>query len=477
MTHRFPAISAALLFSLAATFAALKPGDNPKSPEPAAPAANTAPAGGPVYVFPFKDVVGPANLAFLRRSLKEAERAGASAFIIDMDTPGGRVDVTLEIFELMRLTKVPTITFVNPNALSAGALISLSTPKIYMRPDATIGAAAVVGGEGEDIQKTMKSKIDSVMGAKMRDVCERNGHNYEIAEAFMILGKELKVGDALINSKDTLLTLTGREAAKLYDGKPLLAAGLAENIDGVLKLEGLTGPVVRITATGFEKFAFWITMIAPILLMGGIIGAYIEMKTPGFGIPGIASLICFGLFFGGHLVAGLAGWEVVIVFVIGVVLVLFEFFAAPGTFLPGVIGTFLILGSVVWAMVDRWPSQTGLPSGDALQQPLFNLLVASGGAAVLAAVLMKFLPKTSFYRRLVLGASSASGPAITVPTVNLELHAGDIGVAATTLRPSGKATFRGDPYDVVTGGDFITQGTSVKVISVDGMRVIVEPVN
>ncbi len=475
MIQRLLTFSAALLLALAPARAAFKPEETAKNPEPAKPeAAEAKPSTGPVYVFPFKDEVSETNLAFLRRSLKEAERAGASAFVIDMDTPGGRVSVTMEIFELFRLTKVPVITFVNPNAISAGALISLATPKIYMRPDATIGAAAVVGGEGEDLQKTMKSKIDSVMTAKMRAVCERNGHNPDIAEAFMILGAELKIGDTLINSKDRLLSLNGREAAKLYDGKPLLAAGLVENVDELLKAEGLAGPVVKVTATGFEHIAFWITMIAPFLLMGGIIGAWIEIKTPGFGIPGIVSLVCFALFFGGHFIAGLAGWEAAVVFAIGVVLVLIEFFAAPGTFLPGIIGVFLILGAIVWAMMDRWPSETGLPSAESLQQPLFNLLVAAGGAAAVAAVLLKFLPKTSIYRRLVLSAASASGPAITVPVVNLELRTGDMGTAATTLRPSGKASFRGEHYDVVTDGDFIPEGTGIRVVSVDGMRVVVE---
>jgi len=477
MIHRLFTVLVSLLAFQAASSAALKPElpQKPPAEGSAAPVAPAAAPAGPVFVFPFNGEVSPANLAFLRRSLKEAERAGASAFILDMDTPGGRLDVTLDLFELMYRTTVPTITIVNPNALSAGALIAFATPKIYMRPDATIGAAAVVSGQGEDVQKTMKSKIDSFMGAKMRAVSEKNGHNPDIAEAFMLIEKELRVGDVLIDSKDTLLSLNGREAAKLYDGKPLLAAGLVESIDELVKMEGLTGTITPITATGFEKITFWITMLAPLLLMGGIIGAYIEMKTPGFGIPGIGSLICFALFFGGHLVAGLAGWESVILFVIGFVLIMFEIFAAPGTFVPGIIGVFLVLGSVVWAMVDRWPSQTGLPSAESLQQPLFNLLVASGGAAVFAAILMKFLPKTSMYRHLVLGTASASGPSITIPIVNFELHPGDIGVALTTLRPAGKATFKGEPHDVVTGGDFIAVGTRVKVISVDGMRVIVEP--
>ena len=475
MLQRLLKMLAVALIPAAAGIAAIKPESAPDKPAGDTPAAAPTAGTGPVFVFPFKEAVTPASFAFLRRSLKEAERAGASAFILDMDTPGGRVDVTEEIFELFHHTKLPVITFVNPNALSAGALISLATPKIYMRPDATIGAAAVVGGEGEDLQKTMKSKVDSVLSAKMRALCEKNGHNPDIAEAFMILERELRVGDTLIDSAETLLSLNGREAAKLYDGRPLLATGLVDSIEELVKREGLTGTITPVQATGFERIAIWITVVAPLLLMGGIIGAYIEMKTPGFGIPGIASLGCFALFFGGHFIAGLAGWEAAVLFAIGVILVLFEIFAAPGTFIAGLIGVCLVVGSIVWAMIDRWPGDTGLPTAESLQQPMFNLLVAAGGAAVCAAVLMKFLPKTSFYRHLVLDAASASGPAITVPVVNLTLKPGDTGVASTPLRPAGKAAFAGEPHDVVTGGDFVNPGTTVRVVSVDGMRVVVEP--
>ena len=480
MNMQFVTIAVALLLQMASLIGAIKSGEKPAIPKPeVAPAApSSIPAiqgpAGPVFVFPFTQKVDATELTFLRRALKEAERAGASAFILDMDTPGGYLDVTIDIIELLHRTKVPTMTFVNPHALSAGALISLGTRKIYMRPDATIGAAAVVAGGGEDVQKTMRSKIESFMAAKMRAVCEENGHNPDIARAFMIEGTEVKLGDTIINPKDTLLTLNGREAAKLYDGKPLLATGLAESIEELLKSERLTGSITRVESTGFEKVAFWITMLAPLLLMGGMIGAYIEMKTPGFGIPGIISLICFALFFGGHLVAGLAGWESVVVFVIGMILIIFEIFAAPGTVLPGLIGTMLVLGSLVWAMIDRWPGQSEWPSGDALERPLFNLLLGAGGAAVCAAILVRFLPNTSIYRRMVLSTASASGPAVTVPIVNLELKAGDVGVAATTLRPAGKAAFGGEVHDVVTGGDFIPLGTSVRVVSVDGMRVVVE---
>lgn len=429
---------------------------------------------GPVVIFPFKSEVDPALHMFMRRALKEAERRGASAFVIEMDTPGGRLDVTLEMLEMLHKTKVPTMTFINPHALSAGAIVSLGTKRIYMRPDASIGAAAVVSGQGEDIGKTIRLKLDSFMASKLRAICEENGHNPDVAEAFMVVEKELKMGDKVIDSKDTLLSLNGREAARVYDGKPLLANGLAETMEEVLKAEKLTGEVIRMEPTGFEQVAFWITMISPLLLMGGIVGAYIEMKAPGFGLPGIVSLICFGLFFGGHFIAGLSGYETAVVFAIGLVLVIVEFFVLPGTFIPGLIGTLLMLGALLFAMVDHWPSSPGMPGSADLERPMINFVTALAGTAVIIALLAKILPKTSIYSRLVLTSASVNGPTVTIPMPNLTIKTGDVGEATTTLRPAGKATFGSEVHDVVTGGDYITAGTRVRIVEVDGMRVVVE---
>src|SRR5471032_1275825 len=134
------------------------------------------------------------------------------------------------------------------------------------------------------------------------------------------------------------------------------------------------------------------------------------MKAPGFGIPGIVSIVCFALFFASYFIAGLAGWESVIVFAIGLVLVLGELFLHPGTMIPGLIGVLLMLGSLVWAMVDHWPGTPGLPSSADFRQPMLNLVIAILGGSVFIAVLARFLPQTSFFRRLVLSTSSASGP-------------------------------------------------------------------
>ena len=435
----------------------------------------SAPAAvGPVFVIPLHGEVGPAQFYFLRRALKEAQRANASAVVLDVDTFGGRVDSAMEEMDALLTTRIPTIAFVNTKAISAGSLISLAAKRIYMHPNALIGASAVVGGEGEDLNATMKEKSTSMIVAKARGAAKASGHAEDIAEAFVRKESEVKRGDVTVDSKDTLLTLNAADAAKIYDGKPLLADGIAENLDAVMKAAGLTGTVRNIEPSGFESVAFWITSLAPLLLIGGIVGAYIEMKTPGFGFPGIVSLICFALFFGGHFIAGLAGWESVIIFAIGLLLVLGELFLHPGTIIPGLVGVLLMLGSLVWAMVDHWPGTPAIPSSEDLQRPMLNFIIALLGGGVFIAILAKFLPNTSIYRRLVLATASASGPAVTVPIVNLELHPGDIGTAATTLRPSGKATFRGEHHDVVTGGDFIPIGTAVRVISVDGMRVVVE---
>jgi membrane-bound serine protease (ClpP class) len=167
----------------------------------------------------------------------------------------------------------------------------------------------------------------------------------------------------------------------------------------------------------------------------------------------------------------------VIVFVIGLALVLTEFFLVPGTIIPGLVGTLLMLGAIVFAMVDQWPADGGnwtLPSSEQLERPMFNLLLAITGAGVAVALLAKFLPKTSLYGRLVLSNAVAAGPGVTIPVVNMAVKAGDTGKAVTTLRPAGKAEIGGETHDVVTIGDFITAGASVRVVSVDGMRIVVE---
>ncbi len=434
---------------------------------------------GDVAVIPLHGEISPPMLAFLRRTQKAAERAGAAALILDMNTYGGRLDSAEQITNLLNRAQIPTFTFINTNAGSAGALVALATRHIYMAPVSAIGAAAPVLPNGEDLGITARDKTISYWSALIRGSATRNGHNPDVGEAFMNKEKEVKIGDRVVHAKGSLLTLNAQEATEQIEGKPLLAAGIADSVPDLVSKAGLQGRIVHLAPTGFERLALWITMLAPVLLLFGILGAYLEFKIPGASLPGFIAAVCFGLFFFGHYIAGLAGWEVLALFVIGVCLVLAEiFFFAHSTILVGMIGIFLMLGSLLWAMIDRYPGQTLFPEASMLRVPVFNLLVAMIAAVIAIVILARFLPRTSVYRRFVLSADIPSGPSLAAAPQEFatasNVSPGAKGRALTTLRPSGKARFGEQVVDVVTEGEFVAAETMVAVVSTDGMRVIVK---
>ncbi len=434
---------------------------------------------GDVVVVPLHGEVAPSLLAFLRRAVKTAESNEASAIIFDMNTYGGRLDTATDIVNVLNQTKIPTYTFINTNAGSAGSLIALATQHIFMAPVSAIGAAAPILSTGEDLPATAKEKTISYWSALIRGSATKSGHNPDVAEAFMNKDKEVKIGDRIVHPKGAVLTLNAQEATERINGKPLLAEGVADSVDDLIKKAGLKGNEVTIEPTGFEQFAFWITALAPLLLLGGILGAYLEFKIPGVTWPGVISVICFALFFLGHYLAGLAGWEVVALFILGMVLVLIEIlFFAHSTIIFGVVGVFLMLASLLWTMVDRYPGQNFFPTGKMLAIPLLNMFIAIIGSFIVIALLARYLPRTSIYRRFALMDSNPPGPSLAgVPrqfATALTLTPGTQGTAVTVLRPSGKARFADHVVDVVTEGEFIAPQTPVIVLQTDGMRVVVK---
>jgi len=434
---------------------------------------------GDVVVVPLRGEVSPSLLMFLRRAEKAVENNGAAAIIFEMNTYGGRLDTAEEITSVLNHATIPTYTFINSNAGSAGSLIALATQHIYMAPVSAIGAAAPVLPTGEDLPATEREKTISYWSALIRSTAIRNKHNPDVGEAFMNKDKEVKIGDRVIHPKGTLLTLNAQEATEQINGEPVLADGVADSIVDLTQKAGLKGNIVSLDPTGFEQLAFWITALAPLLLLGGIIGAYLEFKIPGASLPGIISAACFALFFLGHYLAGLAGWEVVALFVLGIVLVLIEIlFFAHSTIVFGVVGVFLMLASLLWAMIDHYPGQTFFPTGRMLAIPLLNLFIAITASVVAITFLARFLPRTSLYRRFALMTSNPPGPSLAgMPrefATPLALMPGMQGTALTILRPSGKARFAGHVVDVITEGEFIAPQTPITVIQTDGMRVVVK---
>ena len=434
---------------------------------------------GDVVAVPLRGEVAPSLLAFLRRAVKTAESNEASAIIFEMNTYGGGLDTATDIVNALNQTKIPTYTFINTNAGSAGALIAIATQHIYMSPVSAIGAAAPILPTGEDLPATAKEKTISYWSALVRGSAIKNGHNPDIAEAFMNKEKEVKIGDRVVHPKGAVLTLNAQEATERINDKPLLAEATVDSIADLTKKAGLKGSLATIEPTGFEQIAFWITALAPLLLLGGILGAYLEFKIPGATLPGIISAICFALFFLGHYLAGLAGWEVVALFILGIVLVLIEIlFFAHSTIVFGVLGVFLMLASLLWTMVDRYPGENFFPTGKMLAMPLLNMFIAIVGSIIVIALLARYLPRTSIYRRFALIDSNPPGPSLAgAPrqfATALALTPGMQGTAITVLRPSGKARFVDHVVDVVTEGEFIAPQTLVTVIQTDGMRVIVK---
>jgi membrane-bound serine protease (ClpP class) len=241
--------------------------------------------GGDTVVIPLNGEVAPAMHLFLRRAVKAAENAGAGAIVIEMNTYGGRLDAAADICEVLNRITLPTYTFINSNAGSAGSLIALATRHIYMSPVSAIGAAAPVLAGGGELTGTEKDKTLSYWSALVRSSATRNGHNPDIGEAFMDKEKEVKIGDRMVHAKGKLLTLNAQEATEIINGKPLLADGIADSVSDLAKKAALKGALVAVEPSGFERLAFWITALAPLLLLLGIICGYLEFKLPGVSLP------------------------------------------------------------------------------------------------------------------------------------------------------------------------------------------------
>lgn len=429
---------------------------------------------GPAVLIPLHGAVSEAQFFFLRRALKEAETENASVAILEMDTYGGELKAAEEMSDALLKASVPTITYIDTNAGSAGAIIALSTKRIYMAPVSAIGAAAPVASGGAELPPTISEKSISYFSAYSRSAAEQNGYNPEIAEAFINKDKEVKIGSELIHGKGSVLTLSSQEAVRMYNGKPLLASGIAVSLADLLKKAGYAPANKTIDPTGFERIAFWVTELAPLFLLVGIVGAYIEFKMHGTLIPGIISVIAFLIFFAGHYIAGLAGWETLAFFLVGLALVIGEVFLHPGTILPGLVGLILVMGSIFWAMIDRYPADPLVPNGQMLEVPLRNLTLAILGAGVVIYILGKYLPQSRVYKRLVLGATNSPGPSFSGPDSPARIAPGAQGVARTILRPSGKAEFGDKLVDVITQGEFLSPDTKLHVLAVEGSRIVVE---
>jgi len=432
-----------------------------------------------VYVIGIRDDIMPPLTYVVRRGVKEAMEAKADLLVLDMDTNGGRVDVTEEIIEIVGKFPGDTMTYVNRKAFSAGAFIAAGTRRIFMANEAVIGAAAPMmmmpGGGPAQLPETVEAKMTSGIKALIRTKAERHGHNVEVMEAMIDRNKELVIDGTVINPKGQILTLTSMEAAREFGTppKPLLSSGTYSTLDELLEAVGFGGARrVEIQPTGVEQIAFWLNAISPLLLALGLIGIYMEFKTPGFGVPGSIAVAALLLYFAGGYIAGLSGIEWVAVFALGVILIGLELFVFPGTLALGLTGSLLVLVSIFMAATDFYPGMPMVPSLPALELPVRNLGLAAllTGAGIWA--LSTILPKTPAYHVLVSQATSGT-VTDTLRTRERSSQLGLEGVALSVLRPGGKAQFGDEVLDVIAEGEMIERGTHVQIVGHSSREAVV----
>ena len=438
------------------------------------------------------DLTSRARFEFMSRTLERCSDESAEAVIFDLDTPGGLLWDTVELMmtDLQKL-KPRSFAYVNPRALSAGAMIAVATDGIYMAPTSSAGAASPVYGGGVEMGEAERAKMNSATMGMARAVAKRKGHNPAVIEAMIDMGKELKVNGKTIDSKKEILTLDAEEAVQLLDGKPLFAKAIVKNLDEIKTAEKLTGATITAEPTLFEKIAIWVTQYASLLILIGVAGGYLEMQAPGFGLPGCVSIAAFSLFFFGHYIAGsLVGQETAVaagIFVIGIIFVILEVMVFPGTLIPGILGFICIMTALVYTMSGWEIAAPTLPTeggATAFQFDLAtyavglrNFAIGIIGAALLILASARYLPETAPFRQMVL-ATTAGGSMENTPALaaTRRVQVGDRGLSLSALRPYGTVQFGEHRVEALIESGYLQSGSEVCIREIQGARIIVEAV-
>lgn len=450
-----------------------KRSDAPYHPEPS-PSVGKAkrelkvpsPRGAKVVRIPIDGTIELGLAAFIERAL--ADHPDAALVVLDINTLGGRVDAAIKIRDALLAHKGRTAAFVHPRAISAGALISLACDVIAMTRGATMGAVTPISGDGEQQSAAVEEKMTSYMRTEMRSTAEAKGRRGDIAEAMVDRSVEIEGVDAA----GKLLTLDTDRALALG-----MADVQADSVDTLLPLLGLEAPNVQTVHENWaERIARFLTdpTVSGLLMSLGMLGILIELYTPGVGLPGAVGVLCLLLFFGGHTVTHLAGLEEVLLLLVGFGLLALEMFVIPGFGIAGIAGLACIGLSFVLTMLTL-PLSVSWDLGfvsDAIQRVAVSLLVTMA----LGLIVGRFLPRTRAARRLVLDNATSTDEGFVAAKAEAEL-VGVVGTAVTDLRPTGKAELSGRKHDVVSEGEYVVRGQSVRVVEAAPGKIVVRRVS
>ncbi len=405
----------------------------------------------PIVVIPISGTVDDGMAHLVERSVQEANKENARAIVLDVNSPGGLVEAAFRIRDALFTAQEPVDAYVSARAYSAAALITLSANRIVMAPGASIGAAEPVEAGGTI---PPSNKVISALRGEFESTAERNHRDPKIAGA--MVDKNVELPD--YKRSGIVLTLNTDDAVRAG-----IAEATAPTFDAALaKFNVADAPRVAQSLTWGEQIARFATdpVVSGLLLTLGMLGLLIEMQTL-HGIAGAIGVGALALFFGSHIYAGFSNGFVAVLAVIGILGILWELHVVPGHGLPGILGAGALLVAVFLAFGTQF---------------FFVALETIATAIVLTVIAfsltVRAVPQNAWAHRLALAA--AQGPDYVTSADHRGLH-GRTGTAVSFLRPAGIASIDGRRVDVLTEGEFIAQGTPIRVVRVEGARIFVEP--
>lgn len=456
-----------------------------------------------VFFISLEGMIDGGLYSSVERRTKIALAEKPTRIIFEIDTYGGRLEPAFDISEYIAgiTEEVRTVAYIPKKAISAGALIAVSCNEIAMGPQAEIGDCEPIIPSAEGGYKTAGEKIQTVLRTKFRKFAEKNGYPTNLAEAMVtsemevyyivtedspegrfVTDRELKEmteeetkkikSKKLIVEKGKLLTMHAGEA-KEYG----FAKYIVKDRDELLEQYGIkAGQAETLEVNWSEDMVRFLESIAPILLGVGLVAIWMELKTPGVGLPGMIGVLCLATVFLSKYMVGLAEVPEMVIFALGMMLLAVEVLVLPGFGLFGLAGISLMLVGLVLAFQDFLVPQTPYHYEE-LRINLLQIFSSMIGSIVVMAILVRYLPGMPLFGRLVLRASEEAALGFeTVPVVSKGTLIGKRGYALSTLRPSGRADFGGEVMDVVTRGEYIEANQMVEVVEVQGNRVVVRPI-
>ena len=405
-----------------------------------------------VYQIPIKQGVEQGLHAFLQRAFAEANQNDADLILLEIDTPGGEVGAAGEIGDLIRKQDIPVIAYVSNEAFSAGTYIALNSDQIIMSPGSAIGAAAPIDLAGNMADE----KFVAAWTKKMVSAAQINGRDPKIAEA--MVNPDVVIPG--LTEKGRILALAPAQAEEVG-----YSEGTAKTVEDALTLLGYAeAKVFSLEPTAGEKVARFVTSpyVIPLLLTVGIVGIVIELVTPGFIFPGILGAISLGLYFFGHYIAGFADMLHIILFFLGIILLLIEMFV-PSFGILGILGIISVISGIVMASYD---TAYGLTS----------LGIAFIATVIVSFIVIKYFGHRGIWNKFILKDQQKNEEGYVAQTDWTNFF-GTEGITVTKLRPSGTAEIDGQLIDVISEGSFIEQGKRIRVVKVEGTRVVVRQID